>query len=204
MDNQIDVIRLLAKNEFGIASLYLQYAEKLPEHKDFWMELSHDETDHGNCILELRPRVAEGTVSFNIYGFQALEVERLLRFIEEMKQDIDKPDFEMKHALSAAYYWENSMIENECFKVFEGDSPAFIKVMEILREATSVHREKVCVAMEQYGQKQTVAMTSHLVVPCWFVFGSFVVVGSGFLSRKMGVGVLIGIIRPWFGGGCCA
>jgi hypothetical protein len=149
MDNQKEIIKLLAKHEFAISSLYKKYAEKLPEHKDFWMELSDDETDHGKCILEMQSRVEDGTISFDKDRFKVSEIERSLNLIEEMQQDVDKPDFEMKNALSAAQFLEESMIENKHFEVFNGDGPAFTQVLKLLAEATAEHKERVRTKMEK-------------------------------------------------------
>jgi hypothetical protein len=152
MEDKIEMLMLLAKHEFAVSRLYRKYAEKLPEKRDFWMQLSDEETDHGNCILEMKSRVEDGSVTFHDERFQITEIERSLAFIEEMMQDADGPGFRMKHALSAAHFLEESMIENKHFEVFEGDSPALIQVLKLLADATDEHRQRVLKELRKHPE----------------------------------------------------
>jgi len=152
MDDKIEMLMLLAKHEFAVSRLYRKYAEILPQHRDFWMQLSDEETDHGNCILEMKSRIEDGSVTFHHERFQLSEIERSLAFIEEMLQDADSPGFQMKHALSAAHFLEESMIENKHFEVFDGDTPALIQVLKMLADATAEHRQRVINKLHQCSE----------------------------------------------------
>jgi hypothetical protein len=49
----INVIELLATHEETISQLYACYAERFPDHKEFWSTLSEEELEHAKLVRQL-------------------------------------------------------------------------------------------------------------------------------------------------------
>ena len=64
------VVETLKEHEQALARLYEVYAEKFPEHEEFWTELAHEEVQHANWLVILRDRIEKNDEDF--------AVERLL------------------------------------------------------------------------------------------------------------------------------
>ncbi|MHC4499824.1 MAG: ferritin family protein [Planctomycetota bacterium] len=142
-EKQIDTIEILAKHELAISQLYMACAERFPAYKDFWRELSEEETEHARWINELHSKVEDGRVYFNENRFQTAAIARSLQYIQELQQKVPQPDFSLINALSAAVAIEDALIENKYFEAFEADSPALKEVLRILAEATDKHRTRI-------------------------------------------------------------
>jgi rubrerythrin len=142
-DSQIETIDMLTKHELAVSRFYKAYAEKFLDHKDFWEELAAEETEHAECIRELRSKMEDGHIYFNEGRFQTVAIARSLRYVEELLDKIPQPDFSLINALSAAVHIEDAMIENKYFELFEGDSAALREVMRLLSDATNNHRNRV-------------------------------------------------------------
>jgi hypothetical protein len=142
-EKQINTIKMLAEHELAISQLYRAWAETFVDHKDFWEELSQEETEHADRILELQSKIEDGSVYFNENRFQMAAIARSLRYIQELQQEVPQPNFSLINALSAAAAIEDALIENKYFEAFEADSPALKEVLCILAEATEKHRARI-------------------------------------------------------------
>jgi c-di-GMP-related signal transduction protein len=120
-----------------------------PDYKDFWSELSGDETSHAKCIRELTSKIEQGLVYFNEERFQPAAIARSLQYIEQMQERALQPDFSLINALSIASFIEDALIENEYFEVFEGDSAELQEVLHILASATNEHWDRVHKALAE-------------------------------------------------------
>ena len=137
----LSVVRLLAENEQLIANLYAVYAERFPEHADFWSGLAAEERDHARWLRELGSRVEEGTIFVNEDRFRREPIRVFREYLEgELRQEGPMP---LARALSIALSTEQALIERRFFEVFETDAAELKHILHDLASATEEHVKKV-------------------------------------------------------------
>lgn len=139
---QETIVDLMKKCELLIGELYGVYAEKFPEHKDFWMKLHDEEEVHSYWLETLSLHSGNNDVYFNEKRFNMAPIKG---FIEHVSNNIERAKGEMTilEALAASNDIEQGMIENKYFEIFEGDSAEFKKTMFNLEKETMDHAERV-------------------------------------------------------------
>ena len=142
-DRQIETVEMLAKHEETIGQLYKEYADKYPEHRDFWLALADDENQHARWINELHSKIEEGSVHFKQDRFQIPAIRHSLNYVQKMLLKSIEPGFELIEALSTAWYIEDALLENRFFEVFETDSADLKETLRKLAEATDQHRQRI-------------------------------------------------------------
>jgi hypothetical protein len=146
---RVNILQMLAANEEAVGRLYEAYANKFPDHEDFWFGLAMEEADHSNWIFELLHKVNEGSASIyadrshteNIYSFHSYLTEQLNQVRQESISFAD--------ALLTALNIEKSLGERRFFQVFEGDSEETRSVLEYLASATENHIKSLQRKIEQ-------------------------------------------------------
>jgi rubrerythrin len=137
----LSVVRLLAENEELISDLYTAYAQRFPEHADFWSGLAAEERDHARWLRELGSRVEEGSLYVNEDRFRREPVQLFREYLEgEVRRQEPMP---LARALSVALSTEQALIERRFFEVFETDSAELKHILHDLASATEGHVKKV-------------------------------------------------------------
>ncbi|MHC4062523.1 MAG: hypothetical protein ACYSUC_01720 [Planctomycetota bacterium] len=142
-DKQIETVEMLAKHEEAIGQLYKAYSERYTDHRDFWLGLSDDESQHARWINELHSKVEDGSVHFKQDRFQIPAIRHSLNYVEKMLFKSIEADFELIEAFSTAWYIEDALLENKFFEVFETDSADLKETLRKLSEATAEHRQRI-------------------------------------------------------------
>ncbi|MGB2696592.1 MAG: ferritin family protein [Candidatus Zixiibacteriota bacterium] len=142
-DEQINIVDTLAKHEEAINRLYRTYADKFPDHQEFWMNLATDESKHSEWLRKLLDKAKEGTVFIDEKRFKVQAIQTSLDFILRQIADAENDKIEFKNALSVALDIERAMIEKKYFEVFEGDSVELKHVLLALAESTKEHIHRV-------------------------------------------------------------
>jgi hypothetical protein len=137
-----DILKKLIENEIIIAELYLIYARQDQKNQKFWTDLANEEYQHARMIEELSKR-KDLSISMMKDRFTPEVFNISFLFLEEKKDQAEKEKLTFKEALSIALDIETGMLEREYFKIFEGDSQEFQKILAILDELTQKHCNKI-------------------------------------------------------------
>lgn len=141
--SQIETIELMAKNEEAIASLYNLYSTKLPEHKDFWLNLSEDEISHARWIRLFLDKFKQGEIIFNKNRFKKEAVRTFLEYLKEKNLHAETGNIDIVAALAVALDIEKALIERNFFEIMDSDSETLQETFSNLASATRIHQEKV-------------------------------------------------------------
>lgn len=141
--NESIVLKMMAKNEELVSSLYRIYSEKFAVHKDFWFGLAVEEIEHSAWILDLNKKVLEGDVRFNESRFNVYAIENFRDYMNELIDIANTQEITLESALSNALNIESSLIEKKFFDVFEADSGELKEVLNLLAISTKRHAKLV-------------------------------------------------------------
>ncbi len=138
----MEMLELLAANEELISNLYTSYADRFPEHKDFWQGLAIDEIKHAKWLRAIDAQHTRGRMEVDVKRFNK---EAIKTYHQYLKEEISKVsnDLPLKVALTTSLYIEKSLIEQKYFEVLTGDSAKVRKTLANLEEATKDHINRV-------------------------------------------------------------
>lgn len=132
------ILEMLAENEEAVGALYRTYAEKFPQHHDFWTRLADEEAYHSRLIQKMWKGGNDHVViTENRFDISLLQIS--LEYLQEKLKQAKNEPFSYEDALSIALEIETGMLERDFFTVYEGTSAQFIRTMEILASATAKH-----------------------------------------------------------------
>lgn len=136
INNQID---LLVKNEEYLAGLYQIYADRFPEHEEFWSGLAMEEIDHSNLIHEIAQKI-------KFKKARLYEHKSGSKYIEDLhiilKQETDRAKYEplsQNDALTTALRVVKYVIEHSYFDIFDSDSEEIRTVLDDLETSARNH-----------------------------------------------------------------
>ena len=144
------ILNAFKEHEQAIAHLYEVYAEKFPECKDLWMELSSEEIQHARWLDLLQDKIEDGSEYFVVERFPLAAIEHSIGYVNQLATRAHQPDFTLINALSTALQLEQALIENKYFEVFEGDSAKTRHTLALLAQSTHTHYEKLHKAWREY------------------------------------------------------
>ena len=137
------LLAVLKEHEELLAELYKAYAERFGENRDFWMELSRDETSHASWLNDLQDQIADCPDAMVAERFPVAAVEASIKYVKRQIEKAGKPEFKNANALSIALDLETALIENKYFEVMEGDHPRVKQVLQLLKQDTREHLDMV-------------------------------------------------------------
>jgi rubrerythrin len=142
-DAAVQEIEVLREHERAIGRLYVAYAHRFPQDRDFWLNLSDEEDQHARWLRSLQTKMEEQTISRIINRFPAVAINHSIDYINKLIDTADRPDLTPIKALSAALDIERALLENKWFEVFETDSAEVRRVLTALAQGTKAHIDKV-------------------------------------------------------------
>ncbi len=145
---QNEAIEYLARNEEAIARLYQAYADKFPDHQQFWLSLATDENNHAAQIREL---LSQTNVRLKPDRFNIVTIQNQIKHVEDEIKKISRPEIKLIYALSFALNLELSLLEQKYFDVFDTDSIELKKVLSGLAEETKRH---ISIVREMWSKYQ--------------------------------------------------
>ena len=160
MDNKLtrqsQIIELLANNEEAVQKLYLLYATKYPESKEFWSKLAQEEAGHAFMIrnLELEATNKPGKVLFKPDRFTPEAIQSSINYINQLIKEFPDKNYPLITALSLAMQIEQSLIEKKYFEVVEGDDIVLQNTLNTLRNDSQEHFERVKKAWENERERR--------------------------------------------------
>ena len=144
-----ELLEAMREHEQALAHLYELYAEKYPDYKDFWTELSLEENLHAAWLDKLWSEIENGSEDIIVERFPIGAVQRSTEYVKKLEDTANQPDFILVNALSTALRLEEALMENKFFEVCEGDSVKTKRTLNMLAQSTMEHCQKVRKLLQQ-------------------------------------------------------
>lgn len=148
-----DALQMLIEHENTISELYAAYADRFSDHRQYWLELAHEETEHADAIRKLLPLADRGNRVINAAGFKPAAVNTSITYLRDQIRSARGGFVTLRDALSTALDLEKAMIERKFFDIFETPAPEAQSVLMTLTEGTQKHIDTI----ETEWQKHRVA-----------------------------------------------
>lgn len=147
--NNKPLLTLFEENELNISSLYLLYAQKIPEKHNFWKRLSDEEISHAKSIGKEKDNI--GSITGNNFSYGVINY--VMNFVLEEIQKAEKGKITHHEALHTALRIERSMLEKKCFEIF---IPTDKKVKDILIKLNKETEQHVKALLEEMRKNKFV------------------------------------------------
>lgn len=142
---------LMADNEALASQLYAIYADRFPQRKALWQNLSTEEKNHEKWLREIELLTVSGDVFLNDKRFNREPITGLTKHIKDLINKAENvTDVE---ALSCALDLEQSLIERRYFEIIESDNPKIKKVLNDLELETENHKSMLWKLWEETRPK---------------------------------------------------
>ena len=151
--SQIEEIEALALHEETIGDLYTAFANRFPDDREFWAELSDEEYAHADWVRALAGRVEGGELTINEGRFSTKALENSMNYIKGWIKQAESEEITLLYALSIAKDIENALLDKNFFEVFEADSEDMANVLNALIEASGEHRDRVLEKLDEVSNR---------------------------------------------------
>lgn len=147
----VDIIDLLAFQEYKLAVLYNLFAATYSECTQLWAGLAVDELEHQRLIRGFKPLIDGGSLYFNAMISKVEFIEGHIKTIEGLISRFESNPVDIKEALQIALNIENSMLDQDLFAYFFGDSEALKSGLDFLTRDTQQHYNALLMAAQKTG-----------------------------------------------------
>jgi hypothetical protein len=147
-DTAAHALDMLREHEKAIGRLYETYAHRFPQDREFWLLLAQEEDQHARWIDLLQREVEDDPSGLVVNRFPAAAINYSLHYINGLMEDAQRPGLTPVNALSAALDIEQALLENKYFEVFTSDSTGIQRLLQLLRQGTQTHVERVRTAWQ--------------------------------------------------------
>lgn len=147
----VDIIDLLAYQEYKLAVLYNIFGASLPEYSELWAEMAIEEIEHQRLIRAFKPYIDEGKIYFNAMILKIAFVEAHINSIENMIKRYEQDPPGIKEALEVALNIENSMLDQDLFNYFSGDGEILKAGLDTLSKDTFKHYNDLLATAQKIG-----------------------------------------------------
>jgi len=139
----VNILDMLANNEEYIAKLYQAYASRFIEYGTFWNGMAAEELGHADIIRKFSREVEQGLGHINEKRFNKEALDTYSNYVKKELDAVQKTRLSLMHALSTAFYIEQSLIEARFFEAFEGGSEETKKLLQQYKAHEKEHVERV-------------------------------------------------------------
>ncbi|MGB3342092.1 MAG: hypothetical protein WBB37_11490 [bacterium] len=125
-----DIMEILINHEEAISRLYDAYAQKFPDHKEFWATVSWEEKDHAEKIRRLSQITKKGHARFDSEKFKLSVIKISMDYVVKESARVKNEDISMRTAISVALHLENAIVDGEVYESFKGytaEAKSFIR-----------------------------------------------------------------------------
>jgi hypothetical protein len=150
-----DALQLLIDHENTISELYAAYADRFADHRQYWLDLAHEETEHADEIRKLLPLADTGNRVLNTTGFKPAAVNTSVGYLRDQIKHARSGFVTLKDALSTALDLEKAMIERKFFDILDTPAPEAQSVLITLTEGTQKHIETIETEWQKHRVPQT-------------------------------------------------
>lgn len=138
-----DLIEEIAKNEEMVGNLYRKYAEKFNDYSDFWLHLASEEDNHAKGLRELNEQIDKEDLYVDEEKFSIVAISTFRDNVTDQIEQAEYDDINIIQALAIAKINESSLLEEDCFNIFDSDSAKMKKTFKKLNKETSEHLEMI-------------------------------------------------------------
>lgn len=140
---QVSKIELIAEYVAAVMELYWVYSEKLPEHKDFWIDLADDERQNVEWVRSAIDLIKAGKLDYNRDRFNIEAVRTSMNFIKaQIRETLDKP-VTLQAALAYAASIEDSLTKRKFYEMIKDDNAESRQLHQRLAAENQRHRDKL-------------------------------------------------------------
>ena len=150
-----DALQMLIDHENTISELYTAYADRFADHRPYWLNLAHEETEHADEIRKLLPLADKGNRVLNTAGFKPAAVNTSIAYLRDQIRQARNGFAGFKDALSIALDLEKAMIERKFFDILDTPSAEAQAVLTTLTEGTQKHIETIEAEWQKHRVPQT-------------------------------------------------
>ena len=141
-------------NEEMVAQLYLLYSQKTTGAQQFWLSLAEEEKKHAWLIRTFRSQLNKGDLVFKKDRFSQEAILLFAKFLSQAIARAQTQNLSLMEAFKTAFQAENGLLERKFFTVFVTDAPALKEIMQILKDDTERHVQKVNAAWNSERSKE--------------------------------------------------
>ena len=153
IQNRKSIIQLFEENELNISLLYNLYSKNIPEHFDFWNQLSLEEIAHAKAIAEAFKETKNQKEYFQENNFTRGIIKYINDFVSEKTIEAENNTPTHIEAINIALRVEQSMLEKKCFEIFIPTDEMVKNVLQKLNRDTERHAESLQIELK-YQQKK--------------------------------------------------
>lgn len=147
-----DEIEMLVRHEEAISKLYNAYAQKFPDHEEFWATVSWEELDHAEKIRQLSQIIKQGHARFDFDTFKPNVIKISLDYIAKELVRARREDISLKNALSVALNIEKAIVDGKVFESFKGFTS---KAKSFIRECATNFAEHYRAIQDMWSTHRT-------------------------------------------------
>jgi len=147
---QLEVLDNMAKHEEMLAQLYDAYGVQMPDQHEFWKRFKDEEEIHAQWIRNFMKEVDSGKVEVDPQRFPSAAILSSISYIRSLKNEAMQGGMDFAQQLGAAMEMERALLDNRYFEVIKTDDPELKILMDKLRIATDVHRERLYEELQKY------------------------------------------------------
>jgi len=151
-EKTLNILEMLAANEEAVANLYRAYASRFNEYGTLWNHMAEEEIVHAEIIREFSKEVEQGLGQINEKRFNKEAFNAYSNYIKRELDAVHEDRLSLMHALSTAFYIEQSLIEARFFEAFEGGSEKIKKLLNQYKSHEKEHIEHVRKVMSEHKQ----------------------------------------------------
>lgn len=149
---QKKIVELMEKMESLLSEIYGIFAERFPEHKEFWSKMSDEEASHARIVSKLHALIEKGDVLFDEGKIKTYTMNTLIDHIEKVKTKVETEDITILQALTYANDFEQSLVEKNAFSHFDSASAKVRIALKALAIDTERHRNVIKVLKQELSQ----------------------------------------------------
>lgn len=152
-----EIADLLADQEYQVALLYQAFAERFPRYRELWEDIARDELEHQQLVLSFKKHLEEGKLFFNAMMLNIGTIEKQIQLIATIATKTQNGEISEKEALEQAVEIEGSLVDQEMFRFFKGDSKIYREGLGQLSSQTQSHYNKLLEAVKNYKKPQPIS-----------------------------------------------
>jgi len=138
------MVKLLIKNEDKLKELYELYAQLDTNNSQFWLDIAAEESKHARLLENLHTAYTKENLYINTnVNFNMETVRNNIDYIEKCIAVCKEKDIPLKYLYDSALKFENSVIENEQFSIFDLNIQQADNIISVLKEETQKHIEQI-------------------------------------------------------------
>lgn len=136
----IELVDLFIENERLLGEFYGMCVEKIPEFKDSWEGLQKMEEQHRSIFEEIKASIEQAPQRWNQGKFFAQTLKISIGNLKTRMQEFRDGKANQRYILNFLMDCEQSLIETELSKAFQGDHLELLAKLNTMQNETLGHK----------------------------------------------------------------